>query len=117
LRKISQARTFLAQWSSVGEGPDRKAELDAVDGLGSRKKGPSPAAFAGVGLELTGLILLGLFAGQWLDKRLGTAPWLLILGVFAGAAAGFYNMIRILTTAERRAKSHDDATHPPSSHP
>jgi ATP synthase protein I len=103
----------------VREGPDPKAELDAVDGplnRVNRGKGPSPAAFAGVGLELAGLILLGLFAGQWLDKRLGTAPWLLILGVFAGAAAGIYNMYRILTTAERRAKSHDDATHKPSSH-
>jgi F0F1-type ATP synthase assembly protein I len=78
-------------------------------------RGTSPAAFAGAGLELAGLILLGLYAGQWIDKRLGTAPWLLILGVFTGAAAGFFNMYRILTTAERRARSHDDATPPPPS--
>jgi ATP synthase protein I len=76
----------------------------------SRSRGTSPAAFAGVGLELAASILLGLVVGQWIDKRLGTAPWLLILGVFTGAAAGFYNMYRILTTAERRAKSHDDAS-------
>jgi F0F1-type ATP synthase assembly protein I len=88
--------------------PERIAE--AGKARGSRSTGTSPAAFAGVGLELALLILLGLFVGQWIDKRLGTAPWLLILGVFTGAAAGFVNMYRILTTAERRAKSHDDAT-------
>ena len=71
----------------------------------NRRKGPSPAVFAGAGFELAGCILLGLFAGQWIDKKLGTAPWLLILGVFIGAAAGIFNMYRTLTTAERRARS------------
>jgi F0F1-type ATP synthase assembly protein I len=94
--------------------PEQMAEPGKATGSrgsrGSRSTGTSPAAFAGVGLELAFLILLGLFVGQWIDKRLGTAPWLLILGVFAGAAAGFVNMYRILTTAERRARSHDNAT-------
>ena len=90
-------------------GPDGASEK------GSRGKGTSPAVFAGVGFEFTGCILLGLFVGHWIDKRLGTAPWLLILGVFVGAAAGIFNMYRILTTAERRARSHDDVrTSPPS---
>ena len=71
----------------------------------SRAKPTSPAVLAGVGFELAGCILLGLFAGQWVDKKLGTAPWLLILGVFIGAAAGIFNMYRTLTTAERRARS------------
>jgi ATP synthase protein I len=103
LRKISQAGTFL-----------RAMGRDGASAKGGRVKGTSPAAFAGAGFELAGCILLGLFAGQWVDKRLGTAPWLLILGVFAGASAGFFNMYRILTTAERRTKSHDDArTSPP----
>ena len=29
-----------------------------------------------------------LHAGQWLDRKLGTAPWLLIIGVFTGATRG-----------------------------
>ncbi len=78
---------------------------DASPEKNSRRKGPSPAVLAGAGFELAGCILLGLFAGQWIDKRLGTAPWLLILGVFIGAAAGIFNMYRTLTTAERRARS------------
>lgn len=95
----------------------RDGASEGASEKGSRKKAPSPAVFAGAGFELAGCILLGLFAGQWVDKRLGTAPWLLILGVFIGAAAGIFSMLRILTTAERRAKSQHDATHTPSSQP
>ena len=32
--------------------------------------------------------------GWWLDKRLGTSPWLLLVLVFVGAAAGFYSVYR-----------------------
>jgi F0F1-type ATP synthase assembly protein I len=42
------------------------------------------------------------YAGQWLDRKLGTAPWMLMLGVFLGAGASFYSMYRKLTAAQRR---------------
>jgi F0F1-type ATP synthase assembly protein I len=38
--------------------------------------------------------LLFLWIGKWLDGKLGTAPWLLIVGAFVGAAAGFYSLYR-----------------------
>ncbi len=57
--------------------------------------------FMGVGLQFAGAILLFLFVGQWLDRRLGTSPWLLLLGVFTGAAAGFYALYRQLVIAPR----------------
>ena len=62
---------------------------------------PRPAAgsgseFAGVGLQFGFSIVLFAFAGYWLDKKLGTSPWLLILLVFVGAAAAFYSMYRRL---------------------
>jgi F0F1-type ATP synthase assembly protein I len=47
-------------------------------------------------------ILAFVFAGIWLDRRLGTTPWLLILCVFVGAAGGFYSMYRRVTAAQRR---------------
>jgi ATP synthase protein I len=80
-------------------------EPDGASDKSNRRKGTSPVVFAGAGFELAGCILIGLFGGQWIDKKLGTAPWLLILGVFIGAAAGIFNMYRTLTTAERRARS------------
>jgi ATP synthase protein I len=33
--------------------------------------------------------------GWLMDRRLGTAPWMLILGLVIGAAAGFYEFVRL----------------------
>ena len=46
-------------------------------------------------------VLVFVFGGLWLDKRLGTSPWLVILGVFVGGAAGFLWMYRKVTAAQR----------------
>ena len=74
--------------------------------------GPSVAEFAGVGLQFAVSILVFVFVGQWLDRKLGTAPWLLMLGVFLGAGASFYSMYRKLTAAGAREdaarKAHRD---------
>ena len=60
------------------------------------------AEYAGAGLQLAVTIVAFMFLGIWLDKRLGTGPWLVILGVFFGAGAGFYSIYRKLTGAQRR---------------
>ena len=62
----------------------------------------SAASFAGLGIQLAISILLFLYLGQWLDKKLGTGPFLLIVGVFVGAAVGIYNMYHMLTAAQRK---------------
>jgi hypothetical protein len=64
--------------------------------------GGSGSEIAGVGLQFAVSIILFLFVGQWLDQKLGTAPWMLILGVFGGAAAGFYSMYRKLMAIQHR---------------
>jgi ATP synthase protein I len=60
------------------------------------------ARFAGVGIQFAGSIVLFLFIGRWLDGRLGTEPFLLLLGVFVGAGAGFYSMYRQLVIDPQR---------------
>lgn len=64
----------------------------------------SAASFAGLGVQLLVFILLFLYLGQWLDKKLGTDPLLLIVGVFVGAALGIYNMYHALTAAQKKAR-------------
>ena len=44
----------------------------------------------------------GGYAGVWLDKRLGSTPWFTLIGVFVGAAGGFYSMYRKITASQRR---------------
>jgi F0F1-type ATP synthase assembly protein I len=67
----------------------------------SRKTG-SAADFAGVGIQFAVAIVVFLFAGQWLDDRLGTNGLFTIAGVFVGGGAAFYNMYRKITAAQRR---------------
>jgi len=62
----------------------------------------SAASFAGLGIQLAISILIFLYVGQWLDKKLGTDPFLLIVGVFVGATVGIYNMYHMLTAAQRK---------------
>jgi ATP synthase protein I len=66
---------------------------------------PRLSTLAGGGLEFAGAILIGLFGGQWLDRRLGTGPWLVVIGVFVGAAAGFVSLYRALTRGQSRSSS------------
>jgi F0F1-type ATP synthase assembly protein I len=76
-------------------------EDEKRSGPGS-KQGLSGADFAGVGIQFALAIIVFLFAGQWLDKRLGTNGMLTIAGVFVGAGAGFYSMYRRISAAQRR---------------
>ena len=70
-----------------------------------RGTGTSVATYAGLGLQLALSIVLFLFLGQWLDGKLGTYPWLTMLGVFVGAGAAFYGMYRRLMADQRREES------------
>jgi F0F1-type ATP synthase assembly protein I len=65
-------------------------------------KSLSGADFAGVGIQFAFAIIVFLFAGQWLDRRLGTNGLFTIAGVFVGGGAAFYNMYRKITAAQRR---------------
>jgi len=61
----------------------------------------SASALAGMGVQFLVAILLCLFAGRWLDTRLGTSPFLLILGVFLGAGASMFAMYRKVFPSEK----------------
>ncbi len=52
--------------------------------------------YAGVGLQFAVSMVVFLYAGQWVDRRLGSAPVGMIVGVFVGAGAAFYSMYRRL---------------------
>jgi len=72
-------------------------------GGGGDEAGASGSRMMGLGLQFVVSILLCLYLGQWLDRKLGTAPWLLLLGVFVGAGLGFYSMYRVMTDENRRS--------------
>lgn len=52
------------------------------------------AALSSLGLMLPSSIAVGLFMGYFLDKLLGTDPWLLIIFTLLGVASGFLSLLR-----------------------
>lgn len=60
--------------------------------------------YGAVGFQLATTVIGGLLAGSWLDKKLGTLPWLTLTGIILGSIGGFYNLIRILNWKETRKK-------------
>jgi len=52
------------------------------------------AALSSLGLMLPSSIAVGLFMGYFLDKLLGTEPWLLIILTLLGVASGFLSLFR-----------------------
>jgi F0F1-type ATP synthase assembly protein I len=54
-----------------------------------------------IGLTLVVATVIGLAAGYWADRWLGTSPWLMLIGLGLGIAAGFVNLFRSVKRAER----------------
>ena len=52
------------------------------------------AGLFSVGMVLVAGILVGYFGGSWLDGRLSTQPWFMVVGVLLGAAAGVLELFR-----------------------
>lgn len=55
------------------------------------------ALFSEIGIVLLVTTLLGVAAGYWLDKQLGTLPIFVVVGFLGGAGAGALAMYRLIT--------------------
>jgi len=85
---------------------DSHEQGDLPGNRGGFASGPA-AQFMGLGLQFVLSLLLFLYLGQWVDGKLGTSPWFMILGVFTGASAAFYSMYRKLKIVEKREEAQD----------
>jgi len=54
-----------------------------------------------IGITLVVATVIGLAGGYYLDRWLGTSPWLTLIGLIFGIAAGFVNLFRSVKRAER----------------
>jgi hypothetical protein len=70
---------------------------------GSGGDGLGGIAVAGLGLQFAVSLVGFYFLGQWLDRRLGTAPVFLLGCVFVGGGASFYAMYTRLMRAQNQA--------------
>jgi ATP synthase protein I len=60
------------------------------------------AELSTIGMTMVLATVIGLAGGYFLDRWLGTTPWLTLIGLGLGIAAGFVNFFRSVRTAERR---------------
>jgi ATP synthase protein I len=56
-----------------------------------------------VGLEMGLAVVIGLLVGYYMDRWLGTEPWLMLLWLVLGLVAGFRGVFRAVSRAERAA--------------
>jgi F0F1-type ATP synthase assembly protein I len=66
-----------------------------MDSEGKKMWGTAASASA-VGIEIAVAIGLGYFGGQYLDRKLGVAPWLTWVGFAAGVGASIKALIRVV---------------------
>ncbi len=61
-----------------------------------------------VGLNLVVSICVGLAIGYFLDKYLGTAPWMMVVFFFLGLIAGFRELWKLAKKQQENGSDKDD---------
>jgi ATP synthase protein I len=55
------------------------------------------ALFSEIGILLLVTTLIGVLAGYWVDRQLGTVPIFVVVGFFGGAGIGTVGIYRLIT--------------------
>ena len=61
----------------------------------------SYAIYLAAGVQLAASTVAGLVVGHYVDKKLGTDPWLTAAGVMLGFVGGMINLFRIVRLIEK----------------
>lgn len=100
--------------------PQETGDEDRASGRSARASGLG-LAFR-IGIELVSTVAVGTALGWALDEWLGTKPWLMVVFLFLGGAAGVTNVYRVVRglddsvglggAVERKQRSEDDGEAP-----
>ncbi|MEK6679805.1 MAG: AtpZ/AtpI family protein [Nitrospirota bacterium] len=63
------------------------------------------AELSTLGLTMVFATFIGLAIGLYLDSKLNTSPWLTILFLIIGIAAGFYKVIQVVIREARKKEN------------
>jgi F0F1-type ATP synthase assembly protein I len=62
--------------------------------------------YAGLGIEIAAAVGLLSLLGWWIDGRLGSAPWGLVIGAMVGLIGGMANLLRSALSSVERPGGH-----------
>ncbi len=74
------------------------------------KRAYQALSMTSIGLEMGLAVVVGLFAGQWLDGYFGTEPYLMLFLLGCGIAAAFKALWRAGQQAKRVVRESDEVT-------
>ena len=60
--------------------------------------------YSAVGIEMAAAVALGTLGGVWLDKKLGTTPWLFWFGLAVGVGAAVRAILRVVREFKRTSR-------------
>jgi F0F1-type ATP synthase assembly protein I len=95
-------RTFQSSAISQESADSKSAAPYAGKGRGMYES----LSMSSVGLEMGLCVIIGLLVGRWADEKLGTSepvPWMLMLGLAIGFAAGIKGVMRAVRKADNIA--------------
>lgn len=64
----------------------------------SRRMWMLAGRYSAVGIEMAAALAFGTIGGSWLDKKLGTEPVFLWIGIVVGLGAATKTIVRIIRT-------------------
>lgn len=83
----------------IDEKPQRQGSPAEGNGSNGQKTGVGlwvqATRYSYLGLFFGCAVFIGYAGGAWLDRRFHTAPWLMMVGVLLGIAAGFKELLRL----------------------
>jgi ATP synthase protein I len=86
--------------------PSKPATISSVSGAArSGRQFYQMLSASSIGLELGLSVVLGILFGRWLDGKLGTTPWLMLVFLGLGLVAGFRSVMRAVRRADRAAEA------------
>lgn len=95
--------TKAASTGSAGARSSADALRRSVDPAARKARGAyMNLSSASVGLEMGVSVIIGVLIGIWLDRQLNTAPWMMLLWLGFGFAAGFRGVLRAVKREDRR---------------
>ncbi|HWP35103.1 MAG TPA: AtpZ/AtpI family protein [Thermodesulfobacteriota bacterium] len=81
-------------------------------GRGRRGGWAEATRYAAVGIEVAASVVIGLLMGMGLDRLFGTAPWLALVFLVLGSAAGVRALLRALRAWQREEEGGDAGSGP-----